>query len=791
MGSDDEKNLDPEAKAVQGALRIGDPQLYSYIDYAPDAIYIVNLSDGRIINCNRQACFDLGYTKEELLRLSAKDIEVRLSQDEIEQVHERSKSEITVLLEGVHRRKDGSTFPVEVHHSNLGPDLPQYSLSVVRDITDRKLAEEELTYQRMFSSALLENVESGVVACNEKGELVLFNRAARDWHGLDLMNIPQAEWASHYDLYLEDGVTPMDINTVPLARAFRGETIHGIGMVISAKGQPKRHVIVYAGPIKTENGRVLGAVAVMHDISDRKLADSKLKESEGRFRSLFENMAEGVALHEMIYDESGAPIDYRVLNVNAAYEKNIGIPAKRAIGFLAGDLYGIKPAPYVDKYAQVARDRKPIFFETFFEPFNKYFDISVFSPKEGQFVTVFQDITERKKLEDKIRESEERLRILVENASDGILLADIKTRRFTLANNHIQRMLGYSEEELLKLYVPDIHPGGRLTYVLEQFDRLSSGEVALTFDIPMLCKDGKVFYSDVAGAKISLQGEECMLGIFRDATTRKRAEEYAVEIGAAKAVAEAEKAKAVEIEAAYNELQRTKDLLVQSEKLASLGEFTAGIAHELNNPLAGILLLAGHYLGLKSSSDAEYEDLKQIIQAGERMAEIVRGLLDFSRPSSGEMVPVSCNDVIEVVMIFGQKTMINKNIDVQKNYEKNLPVVMGDKSRLQQVVINIISNARDAVRRDGLLKIYTRTVTVEGKRFVEMEFKDNGVGITDENMKKVFDPFFTTKRPGKGTGLGLSVAYSIIKEHNGEISVESPPVGEKRGTTFRIRIPAA
>lgn len=146
------------------------------------------------------------------------------------------------------------------------------------DITERKQAEEALAFQQKFSAAILENMDAGVVVCNEKGELVLFNRTARNWHGLDPLNIPQTQWASHYDLYMEDGVTPLDINTVPLAMAFRGEKLHNSTMVIAAKGQPKRHILAHASPITDEHGLIMGAVAVMQDITERKHAEEELTE---------------------------------------------------------------------------------------------------------------------------------------------------------------------------------------------------------------------------------------------------------------------------------------------------------------------------------------------------------------------------------------------------------------------------------------------------------------------------------------------------------------------------------
>ncbi|MEI7999543.1 MAG: ATP-binding protein, partial [Candidatus Omnitrophota bacterium] len=185
----------------------------------------------------------------------------------------------------------------------------------------------------------------------------------------------------------------------------------------------------------------------------------------------------------------------------------------------------------------------------------------------------------------------------------------------------------------------------------------------------------------------------------------------------------------------------------------------------------------------------EWRDLNEIIKAGERMAKIVRGMLDFSRPSTGEKEKVNCNDVIEEVLDFGQNIMLGSQVDVQKNFEVNLPLVMVDINKIRQLVINLIDNAVDAMQKKGVLKISTRIVTVNTDYYVEMEFSNSGSVIKAEDLGKIFDPFFTTKRPGKGTGLGLAVVQSIIKQHAGKIFVESPCAGQDTGASFKVRLP--
>ena len=255
-------------------------------------------------------------------------------------------------------------------------------------------------------------------------------------------------------------------------------------------------------------------------------------------------------------------------------------------------------------------------------------------------------------------------------------------------------------------------------------------------------------------------------------------------------IAEVSGKKTAEIEAAFKELKRTQDMLVQSEKMAALGMLSAGVAHELNNPLTGILGFARHYIEQKGPDSRETRDLKQVVDAGERMAKIINSLLSFSRPSTGDREELNCNLLIDAVLGFSEKTLIGRDVELQRNFGSNLPLVKADKNRIEQVLIILIGNAIDAMQNKGVLKIATGVRLVLENHWVEIKITDNGCGIKKDDLAMIFDPFFTTKRPGKGTGLGLSVAFSIIKEHNGEILVESPPAGQEQGATFTVRLPA-
>jgi len=151
---------------------------------------------------------------------------------------------------------------------------------------------------------------------------------------------------------------------------------------------------------------------------------------------------------------------------------------------------------------------------------------------------------------------------------------------------------------------------------------------------------------------------------------------------------------------------------------------------------------------------------------------------------------LNCNDIIDSVLLFSQRIIMEHNFNVHKNYGQDLPLINVDRNQMQQLIVNLLTNAVDAMQDDGVLTISTRAVMVDERCFVEMDFSDNGCGINKEDLGKVFDPFFTTKKQGKGTGLGLWVCFLIVKNFNGDILAESPPVGQEKGATFRISIPA-
>ncbi|MCK4427378.1 MAG: HAMP domain-containing protein [candidate division Zixibacteria bacterium] len=230
------------------------------------------------------------------------------------------------------------------------------------------------------------------------------------------------------------------------------------------------------------------------------------------------------------------------------------------------------------------------------------------------------------------------------------------------------------------------------------------------------------------------------------------------------------------------ELRKTENQLIQSDKVASLGKLAAGVAHEINSPLTGILTYSSLLFKAKKDEDPEKEDLEVIVNETNRCKKIVKGLLDFARQTEPQKALSDINEVIEksIDLVSHQASM--QNVKIEKKVKPDLPKTMIDVGQIQQVFINILLNAIEFMPQGGTLTVSSG---IEDE-MVALRFTDTGIGIPKENLPKILDPFFTTKEQGKGTGLGLSVSYGIIARHRGKLEVKSQ-VG--KGSTFTVKLP--
>ncbi|TFG89555.1 MAG: HAMP domain-containing protein, partial [Syntrophobacterales bacterium] len=251
-------------------------------------------------------------------------------------------------------------------------------------------------------------------------------------------------------------------------------------------------------------------------------------------------------------------------------------------------------------------------------------------------------------------------------------------------------------------------------------------------------------------------------------------------------------------------LKKALQQLTETERLVSLGQMSAGVAHEMNNPLGGILLYSNLVLEELPEDSPARENMNKIVYQTNRCREIVQNLLDFARPPSGEMVPLDINDVLLTSLGLVKDQSMFRGMAIETDFADGLPDVHGDRSRLEQVFLNLFINASDSMTEGGRLTVTTKLISrfpsgaeegTEMERIcllasphtIKITISDTGKGIDKAYLAHIFEPFFTTKDPGHGTGLGLSIVYGIVRKHDGFVDVESEP---GRGTTFFIFLPA-
>jgi two-component system NtrC family sensor kinase len=225
--------------------------------------------------------------------------------------------------------------------------------------------------------------------------------------------------------------------------------------------------------------------------------------------------------------------------------------------------------------------------------------------------------------------------------------------------------------------------------------------------------------------------------------------------------------------------------LVHAEKLAAVGQLVSGVAHEVNNPLTAILGFADLLMENTELPETARKDLRVILQEAQRTKQIVQNLLSFARQMPPQRKPVQLNAILRRTVQLRAYDFHSHGIEVTEQLDQDLPSVIGDSHQLQQVFLNILNNAYDAVRETGR-PARIEIMTARLGSFVEVSFRDNGLGISYPD--RIFDPFFTTKEVGKGTGLGLSICYGIVREHGGEILCHNNPDAD--GATFIVRLPA-
>jgi len=622
----------------------------------------------------------------------------------------------------------------------------------LRDITERKRMERDIREATKRFEKIAEMGEDGILVFDQDSKIEFSNQKASEIIGIPKTEIIGRDFFSLIGKRDEEFLEEM---------VMRGE---GIGekvcteMTINTfKGEAKE-VEVCIAPARSDDGHIK-MYAYIRDITERKKFEKELKESEEKYRNLFERVQHGL----FISSKEG-----RFLDCNKALLNMLGYESKDEFLNIdiARDLY-VNP-----------QDRRR--FQDLVEShgFVKDFEVE-FKKKNGEKITVLLtahakrdekgeiigyeglniDISERKRMERELREANEFLRKLIESSVDGIIVTNMKGE-ILIFNKGAENILGYNAEEVIgKMNIRDIYPPGVAREVMQKLKSPDFGGVGKLTSFPIIHKrkDGELIEGDLSASIIyDEDGKEiASIGIFKDLRERLRIE---------------------------RELQKMREALLQSEKLAAMGRLTSQIAHELNNPLYGIMNTL-ELLKTEIPPDSKRRKILELsLSEAQRLTEMLRNMLSFSKPEEEEKRPLKINELIEGILLVMEKQMKESNIKVETYLDPEIPEIMASTNQLRQVFLNMFKNAKEAMPKGGILIIRTS----QEDNNVMIKIQDTGVGIPDEIKDKIFEAFFTTKQKVKGVGLGLSVCYGIVKDHGGEIRVESE---EGKGATFTISLP--
>ena len=377
------------------------------------------------------------------------------------------------------------------------------------------------------------------------------------------------------------------------------------------------------------------------------------------------------------------------------------------------------------------------------------------------FLEIARDITEKLRLEKELRETKDYLENIVQSSVDAIVTTDPKGR-ITFVNKAMEEIVGVSPKDMIqqpisRFYLEGIGEARKIMGILREKGSLQNYD---TFAV----RRGKPVPIFLSASLLRNEAGEIIgtLGVFKDLTEMKKLEE---------------------------ELKKTQAHLFQVGKMRAMGELVAGVAHEINNPLMAADTFLHVIQENLPAGEPNRQRLELIQKCHSRIAKIINHLKDFSRQSKLDFRQIDISEPIENALLITGQQLLNHGIRVRKEFQPDLPQIRGDSTQLEQVFLNLIANAKDAMEAAGRkrdLTIRTSLIRHSGWNDIEISFEDTGSGIAEENREKIFEPFFSTKEVGKGTGLGLSICYGIIEAHGGRIEVESRV---QEGTTFRVILP--
>ena len=697
----------------------------------------------------------LGYTEDEMAGGLDHWIELIHPEDRkgVENATERLRRshEPAHLLYRV-RRKDGEYIHVE-DDGNFIVDVhgkPVRMLGFVKDITERRRASERIEESERQYRGMVELSPVGIVTVDLQGSVTSCNRAFEEMTGYSEEELVGKHFTKLPPARLRD--------VAKYVRMFRavmaGRAPDPFETTWARKDGTQREGEVRVALMERE-GRLLGVQVIVQDITERNRTLEALRESEARYRSLFENSVLGV------YQTTP---DGRILVANPALVRMLGYDSFEELAQRNLEEDGYEPeTPRLEFKERIERLGSFVGRESAWKrrdgtTLHVRENARVVRDEDGNvlyYEGTIEDITERKTAEHEAEALRERLELTQYSidSTAAVVLWVLPDGHFLFVNEAASSMLGYSREELLGKAVWDIdseYPKERRADEWAALKRLGTEVSERTFRR----RDGSEFPVEITAQYIRFKGKEYEFAVAFDISKRKHLEAR----------------------------------LRQSQRLESIGTLASGVAHEINNPLTGII----NYAQLISDR-IEDEKLKRfadgIKEEGDRVAGIVRNLLAFSRQDKEHSSPARLIDIVNASLSLYGALLRRDQIELQVDVPEELPKVDCRSQEIQQVVINLLTNARDSLNlrfphahRDKRIAVCARVIEEDDREWIRLSMEDQGQGIPPELIDRVFDPFFTTKPRDQGTGLGLSISYGLVRDHGGRMNVDSVPNGVTRFT---------
>ncbi len=743
-----------ERKLAEEALRQSEERFRMIFEAGPLGMAFLSPQD-EFLDVNDAFCRMIGYSKEELIGLNYLDITHLNDLDASKESARKLLSGELPYLQQEKRyvTKDGRTLWINLTGSFVRDNMgkPLYKLTMIEDITKRKEGDEALKESENRFRSITENAADFIFIKDEARRYIFVNRSMRDLLRLDerevLGKTPEEVFGA------EQGRVVSEVDS----RSFSGETVNETRSL--SIGDKKFFFNTIQAPLSVKDGKVVSIMGIVRDVSEIMRAEEKLRESEARYRSVFENA--GTAT--LIIEE-----DNTISMANPEFEKLSGYPREDVEGKMAWtDFVAPEDRERMMKYHVERRKkngRAPNEYEFLFldrdgnakHIYNKVGMI----PGTKKSVASHTDVTMRKLAE----EERVRLNTAIEQAAETILITDT-SGSIQYVNPAFEHVTGYARGDAIG----------------ENPRILKSGKHSKAFyeDLWQTLNDGRTWSGHFINRKKDgiLYEEEATISPVLD-SSGKIINYVAVKRDVTNEV-------------------RLEEQFRQAQKMEAVGTLAGGIAHDFNNLLQAIMGYTQMLMMSKERGDPELGKLGEIEKASQRARVLTQQLLAFSRKVESELRPVDLNrEVLQVEKLLTR--IIPKMIGIELHLEKDLGAIQADPAQIEQIIMNLGVNARDAMPEGGRLIFETGNVILdEGYckihlgavpgEYVLLTISDTGHGMEKETLEHIFEPFYTTKETGKGTGLGLSMVYGIVKSHGGHIMCYSE---QGKGTTFKVFFPA-